>query len=78
MKAFDFEVTEDKLLFTNFAVFDFETTCLTSTTIADTETTTWVAIHEPISVSIESNLLEEPILISDTEPQSLVSSFVFS
>ena len=76
LKALDIEVTEDILLSTNFPVFDFESISLKSSTIADTETTTWVGKHERTSVSITSNLLEETIFICDTEPQSLVSTFV--
>ena len=48
LKAFDIEVTEEKLLFNNFAVFDFESICVKSSTIADKETTTWVGENEPI------------------------------
>ena len=78
LKAFDIEVTEDKLHITNVAVFDFESICVKNSTIADTETTTWDDKHEPISVSVTSTLLEQPIFICDTEPQSLVFSFVIS
>ena len=52
LKTFDIEATEDKLFFTNFAVFDFEASCLNSKTVADTETTARVGKHEPILVSI--------------------------
>ena len=46
--------------------------------LIDTETTFWVGKHEPISMSITSNLLDKPIFICDTEPHSLVSEFVNS
>ena len=59
-------------------MFNFESICVKSSTIADTETTTWVDKQEPISGFITSNVLKEPIFICDTEPQSLVSSFVTS
>ena len=78
LKAFDMELTKDKLLFNNFAVFDFESICLKSSTTAATKTITWVGKHEPISVYMTSNLLEEPSFICDTETRSLVSSFVTS
>ena len=78
MEALDIEVTEDKLLFTNFAVFDNESICVKSSTIADTGTTTWVGNHTPFSVSLTSNLFEEPIFNCNTEPQSLMFSFVIS
>ena len=78
MKAFDIELAEDKLVFSNFAVFGFESICVKGSTITDTKTTARVVKQEPISVSITSNLLKEPLCICDTEPQSLLSSFVTS
>ena len=74
LRAFDIEVVKSINI---FAVFDFESICVKNRLI-DTETTTWVGKHEPISVSITSNLLEEPIFICDTEPHSSVSAFVNS
>ena len=41
-----------------------------------TETITWIGKHEPISVSISSNLLDEPIFLCDKDPQSLIIDFV--
>ena len=78
LKAFDSEVTEDKLLLTNFAVFDFESICVRSIAIAGTEIDTWAKKQEPILVSITSVLLAEPLSICDTELQSVVSNFVTS
>ena len=78
LMAIDIEVAEGDTLFNNFAVFDFISICVKNSKIVDTETTTWVGKHEPISVSITSNLLEEPTFICDAEPYSLVSAFVNS
>ena len=75
-RAFDIEVAEGDALFKKFAVFDFESICVKNSKLVDTETTTWFGKHEPISVSITSNLLKEPIFMCDTEPHSLVSAFV--
>ena len=63
-------------LFNNFAVFDFESICVENSSLIDTETTTWVGKHEPISVSITSNHFQEPIFNCDPDPHSLVSTFV--
>ena len=41
-----------------------------------TETITWIGKHEPISVSISSNLLDESIFLCDKDPQSLIFDFV--
>ena len=76
LRAFDIKFAADQSLFNNFAVFDFESICVKNSSLIDTETTTWVGKHEPISVSITSNLLQEPIFICDSDPHSLVSTFV--
>ena len=61
MKAFYIDVTGEKLLFNNFAVFDFESIGVKSSTKADTETTTWFGKYEQISMSLKSNLRGEVI-----------------
>ena len=61
LRAFDIKFAADQSLFNNFAVFDFESICVKNSSLIDTETTTWVGKHEPISVSKTSNLLQEPI-----------------
>ena len=66
MKDFDNELTDDNFVFTNFAAFDFKSNCVQSSTIADTETTTWVVEHEPVFRT--SILLEEPTNKCDIEP----------
>ena len=78
LRAFDIEVADGDTLFKNFAVLDFESICVKNSKLVETETTTWVGKHEPISVSITSNLLEEPISICNTESHSLVPAFVNS
>ena len=59
-------------------MFDFESIWVKNSKLVDTEATTWVGKHEPISVSITSNLLEEPIFICYTELHSPVPAFVNS
>ena len=76
LRAFDIKFEAGQSLFNNFAAFDFESICVKKSFLFDTETTTWVGKHEPISVSITSNLLQEPIFICDPDPHSLVSTFV--
>ena len=41
----------------------------------DTDSTKWIRKHIPISVSISSNLVEEPIFLSNSDPHHLVTSF---
>ena len=42
----------------------------------DTEATTWTGEHYPISVTISSNLIQEPNLFSNPIARDLVSSFI--
>ena len=58
------------------AVFDFELICVPSNELKDTNTTTWIGKHEPISLSISSNLLEELIFLCNKDPKILIVSFV--
>ena len=58
------------------AVFDFESICVKEETYEETETTKWIGKHNPISVSISSNLVPEPIFLCNSDPRHLVSSFV--
>ena len=55
---------EDQKLFKNLAVFDFESICVEEETYKETETTKWIGKHNPISVSVSSNLIAEPIFFA--------------
>ena len=63
-------------LFKKIAIFDLESTCVQEETFRDTNTTTWIRKHAQISVSISSNLVEEPIFICNSDPHHLVASFI--
>ena len=80
LSKFDIIVPENIRLFDNLAVFDFESICVAETTTDTNSTentpTTWVGRHEPISVSISSNLIDKPIFICEPEPRKLVEHFV--
>ena len=56
LESFDIQYTDDQTLFNNLVVFDFETICIPEEKFKNTETTTWISKHVPISVSISSNL----------------------
>ena len=45
-------------------------------TFRDTNTATWIGKHVAISVSISSNLVEEPLFICNFDPHHLVASFI--
>ena len=60
----------------NLAIFDFESVCVKEDTYKQTETTTWIGKHVPISASISSNLIPEPIFLRNANPHHLISSFI--
>ena len=68
--------TIEQKLFKNLAIFDFESICVQEETFRDTNTTTWIRKHVPISVSIFSNLVEEPIFLCNSDPHRIVASFI--
>ena len=57
-------------------MFDFESICVKEDSYKQTETTTWIGKHVPISVSISSNLFPEPIFLCNANPHHLISSFI--
>ena len=58
------------------AIFDFESVCVKEESYKQTETTTWIGKHAPLSVSISSKLIPEPIFLCNANPHYLISSFV--
>ena len=76
LDSFGIQYTDDQKLLTNLAVFDFESICLPEEKFKNTETTTWIGKHVPISVSISSNLIAKPIFLCNSDPRVLVESFI--
>ena len=76
LNSFDIQYTDYQKLFTNLAVFDFESICVPEEKFKNTETTTWIGEHVPISVSISSSLIPIPIFICNSNPRDLVESFI--
>ena len=57
--------------------FDFESVWVKeANSYKQTETTTWIGKHVPISVSFSSNLIPEPIFPCNANPHHLISSFI--
>ena len=56
LDSFGIKYTSEQKPFKNLAIFDFESICVQELTSRDTNTTTWIGKHVPISVSISSNL----------------------
>ena len=61
--------------FKNLAVIDFESICVPSNELRGTNTTTWIGEQEAISLSVSSNLIQEPILLCNKDPKTLIASF---
>ena len=76
LDSFGIKCTSEQKLFKNLTKFDFESICVHEETFRDTNTRTWIRKHVPISVSISSNLVEEPIFLCNSDPHHLVASFI--
>ena len=76
LDSFGIEDTNEQILFKNIAIFDFESICVPEESFKDTDTTKWIGKHIPISVSISSNLVKEPIFLCNSDPHHLVTSFI--
>ena len=76
LDSFDIQYTDDQKLFKNLAVFDFESICIPEEKFKNTETTSWIGKHVPLSVSISSNLITLPIFLCNSNPRDLVKSFI--
>ena len=75
LHAFNIPYRNEQKLFKNLAIFDFESICVKeANSYKQTETTTWIGKHVPISVSISSNLIPEPIFLCNAN-HHLISSF---
>ena len=73
---FDIQYTDYQKLFGNLAVLDFQSICIPKEKFKNTETTTWIGKHVPISVSISSKLIAKPIFLCNSNPCDLVESFI--
>ena len=76
LDAFNISYKNEQKLFKNLALFDFESICVKENSYKQTETTTWIGKHVPISVSISSNLIPEPFFLCNADPRHLISSFI--
>ena len=75
LSKFEITVPEDFRLFENLAIFDLESICVTENSSESNNSTTWVGKHQPISVSISSNLFKNPIFSCDPQPIKVVTQF---
>ena len=76
LEGFSLPVSEDNKFFKNLAIFDFQSICVPTEELKETQTTTCFGKHVPISVSISSKLIDEPIFLYNKDPQNLIIDFV--
>ena len=76
LDGFGNSYNDDQKLFINFAIFDFESICIPIKEPWDTNTTTWIGKHEPISISISSILIDKPVFLCHKDPKTLIVSCV--
>ena len=77
LDAFNIPYRKEQKLFKSLAIFDFESICVKEENEnKQTETRTWIGKLVPISVSISSNLMPEPIFLCNANPHHLISSFI--
>ena len=76
LDSFNIKYTDDQIVFNNLAVFDFESICIPEEKLKNTETTSWIGKHVPISVSISSNLIAKPIFFRNSNQRDLIESFI--
>ena len=69
--GFGIKYEEDQKLFKNLAVFDFESICVPSNELKDTNTTIWIGKHVLIS-----SLLQEAFFCNKGPKTLIVSFFV--
>ena len=74
--SFDIQYTDDQKLFSNLAVFDFESLCIPEEKFKNTETTICIGKYVPIKVSISSNLIAMPKSLFKSNPRNLAESFI--
>ena len=76
LDAFNILYRNEQFLFKNLAIFDFESTYVKEDSYKQSETTTWIGKHLPISISISSNLIPGPILFCNFNFHHLISSLI--
>ena len=77
LDALNIPYRREQKLFKNLAIFDFESICVKEAKSSkQTETTTWIGKHVPISVSNSSKVIPERIFFCNANPNHLISSFI--
>ena len=76
LEEFNIIVPDELRLFPNLIVYDFESITVHDSTIKNTELTSWIGKHVPISVSLCSNFNPDTLFICNEDPNQLIRDFV--
>ena len=76
LDSYGIDHTNEQTISKNLAKFDFESNCVHEENFKDTNTLDWIRKHIPILFSISSKLLEEPLLLCNSNLQHFVISFI--
>ena len=76
LDSFRIPYSDDQKLSENMAIFDFESNCVQEDKFRDTNFPTWISEHNPLSVSISSNLIKAPVFLCNSNTGALVESSV--
>ena len=68
-------VPDELRLFPNLIVYDFGSITVHDSTIKNTELTSWIGKHVPISVSLCSNFNPDTLFICNEDPNQLIRDF---
>ena len=74
----NYDGNKNQKLFSNEAVFVFESIWVPTGELKATKKTTWIGKHVPISVSTFSNLQDDPIFLCEKVQKLLIIAFVSS
>ena len=76
LDGFGVSYSDEQNLYKDLAIFDFQSICVPSEQSKNTNTTIWIGKHEPSSVSISANSIDEPVFLCVKNPKILIISFV--
>ena len=74
--SFNIPYSDEEKLFENMVKLKIENICMLEDKFRDTNTTTRLGKHVPISVSIPTNLIKQPIFLCNFNLGALVEAFV--
>ena len=65
-----------KKIFSSLAVFELESSCVSTEDLKETQTTNWTGKFVPFSVFFSSNLVDGDLFLYDLDPQIMIVDFI--